>query len=631
MSNTWKPDTFKPQDIKTNLDNRTFIVPRFQRGIVWNNQQRLDLVDTIKKGLPFGSLLLYKDSNSTYQIIDGLQRSTAIKEFVKNPAQFFNEDDIDDHIIAQIARLLGVTGNLTIIEEEIRNHLKQWVSTHDTLEKVEGMQFPRFGQVLAREFPTARGKEFEIGDLVTPMLQDFQKICKRINDTDIPAIILYGDSDQLPILFERINSRGTPLSKYQIYAASWSMDQYSISDSFIDLVKANRDRYDLMLGGDATLDDYDPIEFLNSMKLNAFEIAFGIGKYLSKNWPHLFGESKKETQVESIGFTLLNCCLGKKNKDVGQLNGALEQIVGKENINLFLLKIDEAVKFVDKRIGKYNSFKSNSRPDSGKRPLHTEFQIVSIIASVFLSKYADIEYDENDAVTKFELHLGSVNDKWRRYIERDIKRNLGKIYIMEILQHRWMGSGDKKMDSIISNPEYYAREVSYDEFLQNAKNWYVTLNAERPEYKKIATAKEPELVMIAAIYLRLFSADNQMNDSKYDIEHLATKALMKQRLEQYGGQLKLPISSFGNLCLLPQYENRSKGKKTIYQDGEYLRKSNITIDYIEENYSFTKKTDLEWIEKDNLSMEEFKEAYMTFINNRFEKIMDIIRSSFNSL
>ena len=174
------------------------------------------------------------------------------------------------------------------------------------------MQFSKFGKVVSDKFPVCKGMEFDIGDLIEPMMKNYQEICKKISDTRIPAIVLSGEPDLLPILFERINSKGTQLSKYQIYAATWSGKKYKLSDEFIDLVKANRDRYDQMLDGNGTIDEYDSSSFMNAKELDAFEIAFGLGKYLSKNWPHLFGKSENEKAVESIGFTLMSTCLGLK-------------------------------------------------------------------------------------------------------------------------------------------------------------------------------------------------------------------------------------------------------------------------------------------------------------------------------
>lgn len=126
MANTWKPDTFKPETIKKYIDNKTFNIPIYQRGIVWSDEQRLNLVDTIKRGLPFGSLLLYKNGEK-YQIIDGLQRSTAVVGFVENPAQFFNEDDLDDNAIDHIVKIIGANGSQNDIADKVRNSLIEWV------------------------------------------------------------------------------------------------------------------------------------------------------------------------------------------------------------------------------------------------------------------------------------------------------------------------------------------------------------------------------------------------------------------------------------------------------------------------------------------------------------------------
>lgn len=63
------------------------------------------------------------------------------------------------------------------------------------------------------------------------------------------------------------------------------------------------------------------------MSLNPFEIAFGFGKPLRNKWPELFGKPADDTSVESIGFTLLNTCLGQKYTDASKMNTKLKEIV----------------------------------------------------------------------------------------------------------------------------------------------------------------------------------------------------------------------------------------------------------------------------------------------------------------
>lgn len=279
MKNTWKLESFTAEQINENIDKKVFTIPMYQRGVVWSQSQKDILIDTIKKGLPFGSLLLYynnDDGRGTYQIIDGLQRSTTIIDFVQNPAQYFNEDDIVESGIEAIFNLANLCTDKEEVKSQIKQYLFEWVKNeHSNLSDVKGMQFVKFGVKLSKIYPSLSGKEVDIGDLIEPMMKNFQDICTSISFTRVPAIVLEGDSDALPLLFERINSQGAQLSKYQIYAATWITESYKIVDKLKALVEYNRNRYDNMVDSGVMLDEYEPLEFMKKMSLNAFEIAYG--------------------------------------------------------------------------------------------------------------------------------------------------------------------------------------------------------------------------------------------------------------------------------------------------------------------------------------------------------------------
>ena len=623
--NDWRTEEFLPEQIRNNYTEKIFTVPRYQRGIVWNSKQKAELIDTIKKGLPFGTLLLYKDvKTNTYQVIDGLQRSNTILEFVSNPAQFFDESDVDIGIIRKLIELIGVNGNISKLEDDIQKLLLDWVKKdHPTLKDVENMQYHKFGKVVSEKYVTCVGKEIDIADLIEPMMQNYKKICSKISQTRVPAIVMTGDDEMLPYLFERVNSKGTQLTKYQIFAASWSNTSFRIENKLlVDLLKYNKERYDDMLDGNSSLDDYDPVTFMKKQELDAFQIAYGFGKYLCNNWPHLFGKPRSNNEVESIGFNLLTTCLGMKNKDGKFLHSKLTERIGEAKINDFLLKIIEAVKITDDSVGKFSKFKLNSRQNSGQAPLHSEYQIVSIIAAVFLCKYATIKLNEDDDIVSISFNFEQQNLKWKKELKKQFEKNVGKIYILEILGSKWVGGADRKMDHVLVTPECYTKDISIDEFKRGLDEWYIKLNESRQEYLRVKSPQDEEVLVLATLYLNLFSANQQVDGSKYDIEHLATQKLMKMRLEKFGGEVRLPISSIGNLCLLPQFHNRSKGEKTLYQDDVYLKKSNLTIEDIEKNYSFTIEKDMKWLEDLSLLPEEFEEAYYKFINQRFERIKE---------
>lgn len=617
--NNWSNEKMTATTIHEKMENGTFVVPKYQRGIVWKEQKKKDLIDTIKKGLPFGSILLYEDEkNKQYKLIDGLQRCTTVYEFISNPAVFFDENDIDDETIEKIADLTELESQRSTIQPLIVDIIIKWIKeAHETMSQVIGMQYYDCAKRLVDALPTLKGKETDLIELLKPMFGSYQNICQTMSATEIPLIIIHGNEDVLPVIFERINSKGSTLTKWQIYAATWSEEKIKINKELKDIVKYNRDRYESMVNDDElNIDSFDPTAMMSKLEINPFELVYGFGKLISEKYPHLFGNTKKIKEINSIGFNLINACLCFKNSEIKSLNTNLREVVGDDNnINLFLTKVLECIDIVDKILA-VTRFKSNTR--ESQVPVHTEMQICSLIATVFINRYLTIQIDyEKDAINERHIHLESINGNWKQFKEQ-FKQNAIKVYLEDIIQIAWRGSGDKKLNSIILNPSYYTRNIDKNELLNVLTTWYEQIKIERNEYKKVQNPKETDKVILNVLYSKIFTAQEQLDDSVYDIEHLATKGLMKKRLERFDGALKLPLSSIGNICLLPEDYNREKGELTIYQ----YQKCLDHIQEIEDKYSFTEKEDLDWISDMSLSKEELEKEYISFIDKRFEIIKE---------
>lgn len=58
--------------------------PEFQRRHRWNITQKSKLIESFIMNVPIPSIFLYEDSYSHYEVMDGLQRLTAIKEFYQD-------------------------------------------------------------------------------------------------------------------------------------------------------------------------------------------------------------------------------------------------------------------------------------------------------------------------------------------------------------------------------------------------------------------------------------------------------------------------------------------------------------------------------------------------------------------
>lgn len=617
--------------LNNDIKNSKITIPKYQRGAVWNKQQKEKLIDSMNKGFPFGSILLY-ENNGTRQIIDGLQRSTTIIEFVKNPAKFFTSDNVDSKILNNIFISLGVNGNKEMIIDELEELIKKWVTeNHHTMKDIERMQYGDLVEEITNKWPSSENNKKQIKESIKDLFSDFQDVCNNIATMEIPALIYQGDESLLPEIFERINSQGAKLTKQQIYSASWANDFVKITDEkFDEIITNNRDRYDNMLDESMEIDDYNPTELIRNKEVNIFELVFGFGKMISRKYPYLFTfDPKDKTKVESVGFNLINACLLQKSANMRSLNVSLKKLIGLETdkVELFLNRIIEAIDYIDKRLGAGTKFKGNTRSDSRVYPLHTEMQIISIIATVFIARHCTYKIDEKGDLISDSINIepNVYNQKWANM--KDVfNENIMRIYSMDILGQKWKGSGDKKLDNILTDSYYYNRSVKWKEFEQLLDVYYTNLNSERNERKQVAAPKEPEKLILNLIYSSIFTAADQNDYSCFDIEHIVPKNLLKEKINSYSEEFRLPISSVANLCLLPEYDNRTKKDKTIYQDEGYLSKIG-DISKVEDKYTFTIESDLAWLDQKGLTESQFREAYLTFLNNRFEKMKGKIKNN----
>lgn len=625
----WKMEEYSVDQITNDIESKKIKVPKYQRGAIWNKSQKEKLIDSMINGFPFGSILLYKTGENSMQIIDGLQRSTTIIEFVKNPAQFFNTDNFEEELLIKIIKKLGVLSSEKELRTKIEDIIKTWIVTrHKNMLDIQRMQYSKLVDAIIEEFPTAAENKKELEELLAEILCKFQDTCNNISKIQIPALVYEGEESLLPEIFERINSQGAKLTKQQIYAATWATDTVKLSSSnFEDVLKYNRERYENMLNENMELDNYNGLDYIRNREVNIFELVFGFGKMISRKYPYLFEcDNDDDVKVESIGFNLINACLVQKSSEMAKLNSNLKKYIGleEEEIEEFLVKILDCIEYVDKKLSRGIKFKSNIRSNSKIKPLHSEMQIVSIIATIFIMRHANFEVNDKGNILNIKIDPKNYNQKWSD--KKDVfTKNILKIYTIDVLGQKWKGSGDKKLDNIVMDTYYYCREISWPEFEQNLDLFFLNINNERNERKSIALPKEQEKLLLNLVYSNIFTAGDQNGDTNFDIEHLATKNLMKEKINNYGEDFRLPISSIGNLCLLPEYDNRVKKDKTIYQDENYLSKINISS--VEDKYTFTNKEDMEWLLQEGLNEKEFKQKYFDFLNLRFSRMKEKIKSS----
>jgi hypothetical protein len=389
------------------------------------------------------------------------------------------------------------------------------------MKDVKSMQFINFSFELAADFPSLNNpaKLQQIAELIKPMLSGYMDICDKMLNAEIPALKFYGDEEVLPEIFERINSTGATLTKYQIFSATWSNIAIKIQEKeLLEILDFVCNRYDSMVGGNFEITNYSSTKIKKEQIVNAFDLCFGFGKLLVKQYPYLFGSDNDPLKIPSIGFTLINSCLGNKFSDLKTLHTNLKKL-GDRNVNKLLIEILEGCKTVNRYLKVLTAFKGNVRENTTIVTNHTELQIASIIVSMFAMKHVTFEVNEEGEIVGKKYDLDNVSDVWNSYKEA-FGKNMKIVYLQDILSEKWKGSGDRKLEYILVNPDYYRRNINFDEFEKNFDNWYTTILFSRNEEKKVQIPKEADRVLLNLIYSTCFSAEDHLGENNFDIEHL---------------------------------------------------------------------------------------------------------------
>lgn len=591
--------------ITDNSNNKKVLIPKFQRNLVWRPHQKKAFIDSIKKGFPVGALLLFdagaRDNIVTYSLIDGLQRATTLKQYSEKPTSslFFDDTNIDFKLLKDLKDAIDKE-NVEL--DQLSMTIVSWVTNLSGFQESEG--FSSFDLVSHLDESLDLNMDMEkVKKLQRKMISFIKKIKDDadISSFNIPLLIYSGPDDNLPIIFERLNSKGTQLSKYQIYAAAWNDAPFGISNTkIIDKIQA---KYESLITEGYEVDNYDSDTF-NTSKFSCFEYIFGFGKLLTEDYPLLFSASSKEAQEDSIGFNIVNLCLGKAFSEMR----TLPKDFSKYKIEDLETCILDAIDFVNNCLKTQLALKMNNK----KTPpvIHTEMQIVSMIGKAFHSKY-----DENL----------KVRDSWKANGVK-LKENLKFHYLFDILKESWKGSGDTKAYNAIHD-DHYHKPVDRKQWESVFEDWLAS-DLQKRETKRI-TIKPQSTLFLKYIYVRVLPVEHQTSELTFDIEHLVPVDRLKKIA--LGEKEGLPISAFPNLCLLASELNRKKADKTFYEyyvnsvDNQEMtdEQANKQINSIEQ-YSFTTRNDLDFV-KNGQSFNS--ETYEEFLTNRFrlltEKFFDL--------
>lgn len=235
-------------------------------------------------------------------------------------------------------------------------------------------------------------------------------------------------------------------------------------------------------------------------------------------------------------------------QDMGKLAETMDNY---KTLDYKLLKdaIVDAGSIVENFLGSY--IESPTKPKHGKAKTslvcHSELQLASYIIVVFKLKY-ELTPDKGLA----------PNSKQSAKELKRVKEFLYKHYLYDILRGFWAGSGNTKLEEIISDPMTcrYTKDVPKDELERVIAAWFDDTNK-----KALLTNVSADTKLFLNYLLRTSGYYDE--GTCYDVEHCVPKDVIKKYY--LNRKIIVPMSAVCNLVYIPSGDNRSKGDSTYYQ------------------------------------------------------------------
>lgn len=591
------------KDFVESLRKEEIILPRFQRDLVWSDTQVVELADSLKKGIPFGTFLLAGEK--PFKLLDGLQRANAITKIYQEPQKFFRKDQVPQEILDQIKDLLINYGAVISEEqdEELRNAIANWVTSQkntDPTDKFKALMlgkhlFPLFSVKVDGELP------YKADEILSPLISGIVEEIENIGSIKIPCILYKGSDEHLPLIFEKINSTGTKLSRFQIFAANWVNDLLpKLKDEKIKRIVF--EEYESRVeDGSITIEHFSESEsdFLDQ-PLNLYEYLFGLGKVLEREFPNLFFN-----KGDSIGFTLTAACLQGGIRKISLLHKVIDNNFNFEGYKKALL---DSIKIVFDELRPFICLKINkSKSNKKENPtiFHSDYQIISFVAKVFSEKY--------------DLKTFEINADWNT--KKGWIKNIPLHYLYDQIEDNWRGSGDKRIEDMLTSNRYYMT-ISQAAWKKNLSDWFRDKEMTKNQSRRTSIDSK-DILFLNYIYTHVFSNYEIQANKQFHLEHLIPVKTLTSFLAS--GKNKndgLPISAVSNLCYLEAELNQKKGNKTIY---EFIKDKpdQADIKTIEEKCTFTKESEMDFVDLRTGKQDDGWETfYFEFLEKRFMTLID---------
>ena len=608
-----------------NSDAKQLIsIPKYQRGIVWKDKQKRALLESIYKGFPIGALLCHDTREQVtvngqlrevWELVDGLQRTSTLREFIDKPLVLLPLDRAISHdTFERVLSRLDYQGS-DAAKATFWSTLYNWCQKIEIPKASKGFNAQSLHKNLMNAFPSAIDGE-ELIALLNVVIDEIDEAIDDILTIEIPVIVYSGPSSEVPTIFQLVNSMGTQLTKYQVFAATWSKYATKIANGSVQAkIKA---KYQTYVDRGFEVQGFDDIEGIAESEYNLYEYLYGLGQHLASNpkFGRLFPDPDKDNDdAAAVAFNVATVAFGLRINEMHKLAEVLSKLPGNEqaiDLEKFEKALENACLDVWNVLEPYLGLRLNSVDVNARITSHSLNQIISLILRYLVATYEPITWD------KKQTREGAA-----------LLENVPKYYLFDIIAANWRSAGEQRLWDMVwagdtsANSKVYIPSTDYLEPISREK-WSLLLNVwfEEQLSKKQTTRQnltEATRVFLRFLYAHILSFHTN-SAVVFHIEHLYPVKVLNDRISATTPGDGWPISHVGNLCLLPQEINEKKGETML---GDFLQRPNVELTEREiaqlDEYVITPQP--KDLKLDSLLE---KDAYLKFCSLRFERQSDVL-------
>jgi hypothetical protein len=234
LSRAPEPTVDRIEELAGRILRGDILLPKFQREFVWEKHQIIDLLDSIANNYPIGSVLLWRSR-------EVLRSERSIADLEIAPTQ---QDYPVNYLLDGQQRLSTICGALYWQGGDPRS---RWNLAYDLREKrfvhLETLDDPPLHQLRLNKLTDPSAYFQHVSSLNTLKATDVpelvahaKELFDRFKDYKVATVTLHEMSIQaVAPIFERINSRGTPLTIVDLMrAATWS-ETFDLIDGITEI------------------------------------------------------------------------------------------------------------------------------------------------------------------------------------------------------------------------------------------------------------------------------------------------------------------------------------------------------------------------------------------------------------